>query len=141
MHDVVFLLINIDGENTKVRNMFFFNSSHIGFEFLDIRRWIILLKLIYVIIFLCLTILFDLNQSFDDHIAYSKPIFIRICDLWFAFLGLILLFSLFLDRLKRHNLIPLEIINALQISLIITFIIFVVIGKIRKLMFILFYFF
>ncbi len=118
----------------------FFNLSRIEFKLSDIHRWIILLKLIYAIIFVCLTISFYLNGSFDNQIEHPKTIFIRILDLWFAFLGLILLFSLFVDRLKRYTLIPFEIIDGIQISLIISFITFVVIGKIKNLMFLLFYF-
>jgi len=93
---------------------------------------IILIKLIYSIIFISFTILTFFNQSIDDNIECSKRIFIQIWDIWYSFLGLILILSLFIDRLKRQNLISLKIINTLQILLIITFIIFVIIGQIKK---------
>ncbi len=92
-----------------------------------------MIKLIYALIFLCFTISTCLNQSIDDNNECSKSIFIRIWDIWYSFLCLILILSLFIDHIKRQNIISLEIINALQISLIIIFIIFVVLGKITKL--------
>jgi hypothetical protein len=91
---------------------------------------IILIKLIYAIIFISFTILAFFNQSIDDNnIECSKRTFIQIWDIWYSFLGLILILSLFIDRLKRQNLISLKIINTIQILLIITFIIFVILGK------------
>jgi hypothetical protein len=104
----------------------------IKFVNLDIRRLIILLKLIYAIIFVCFTISTYLNQSIDDNIQSSKTVYIRIFDIWFTFLSLILLLSLFVDRLKRQDFISLKITNSIQVLLIIAFIIFVILGKIRK---------
>jgi hypothetical protein len=93
----------------------------------------VLIKLIYALIFLCFTISTCFNQSIDNNIKCSKTIFIRVWDIWYSFLCLILVSSLGFSRLKRQNIIPLQIINALQISLIISFIIFVVLSKITKL--------
>ncbi|CAF1625624.1 unnamed protein product, partial [Rotaria sp. Silwood1] len=96
-----------------------------------IHHMIILIKIIYAIIFIYLTISTCLNQSVDEDDNGLKSIFIRILDIWYSFLSLILLLSLLIDRLKRQNIISYKSMNAIHMLLVITFIIFVVLGHIQ----------
>ncbi|CAF4149445.1 unnamed protein product [Rotaria sp. Silwood2] len=97
----------------------------------NVRHMIILLKIIYSIIFICLTISTCLNQSVDEENNSLKSIFICLWDIWYSFLALILLLSLLIDHLKRQNIISLKWINVIHMLLVITFIIFVILGHIH----------
>ncbi|CAF1140191.1 unnamed protein product [Adineta steineri] len=88
-----------------------------------IHHWIVFIKLIYITIFICFTIALCLNQA----IHYS----IRIEDIWFSFLSLILILSLFIDNLKQQNIFPLKLIYIIQLLLIISLISFIILGHIQ----------
>ncbi|CAF1228468.1 unnamed protein product [Adineta steineri] len=88
-----------------------------------IHHWIVFIKLMYITIFICFTIGLCLNQA----IHYS----IRIEDIWFSFLSLILILSLFIDNLKRQNIFPSKLIYIIQFILIISLISFIILGHIQ----------
>jgi len=100
------------------------------FKFLDIRHWIIFMKITYATIFICFTISAYVNQSINDDIQWSKTVFIRIWDIWYSVVSLILVLSLFVDRLKQQNIISLKVITIMQLLLTVAFIILVILGKI-----------
>lgn len=93
---------------------------------IEIRRWIILLKLIYSLLFVCLTILTYLNESVHhSNDQYSFP----ISKIWFSFIVLILLASLLCDRLNRENFLSLKIFEIIEYVLFIFLILLVIFGK------------
>ncbi|CAF1162378.1 unnamed protein product [Rotaria sordida] len=97
----------------------------------NLRHMIILIKIIYAIIFICLTISTCLDQYVNEENKDSKSIFIRIWNIWYSFLALILLLSLLIDHLKRQNIISLESINVIHMLLVSAFIIFIILGHIQ----------
>lgn len=126
----VFELKWMEKKRKFVRYLFFYSSID-SFQYTDLRRWMILLKLIYSILFLSLTIYSSLNESCEENIQYSNNNFIEIFDHWYSFVTVILLLSLFLDRLKRENFCSVQLFKAIDIVLLITFLLLVVIGTLK----------